>query len=177
MTLDQFGHIASIITALVALIGVYPLFKSLWNAERNLRFQVFRDVLELMEDSHTERQLLEKKISETEFNVDNATDEERRSYERIIRTWDKLGLLVKHGVVPLDFVLDFYSRPLVLSWRYLEPLVIKKRLKRKQPGHRIKFEILAKLAQQDRQKNYPNEDHYFNVSKEDLKQWRNWKTR
>ena len=41
---------------------------------------------------------------------------ERNNLDNLARSYDLLGVLVKHGVAPVEFVMDLYSRPLVSGW-------------------------------------------------------------
>lgn len=85
-----------------------------------------------------------------------------------------LGVLVKHGVAPVDFVMDFYSRPLVKGWQYLEPMIAAERRSRKQPGHMRKFQVLAAGAREHRRLAYPDE-RSFDPHNEVTIEWESWK--
>ena len=86
------------------------------------------------------------------------------------REFDNLGLLVMHCVIPLDFVLDYYSRPLVQAWPRLKEYIICVRNERKQPGHMKMFKNLAIAAKKHRDKYHPREET-FSISKEELHEY------
>lgn len=188
MILDSAASIATIVLAIVASIGIYPWFKSLKQFRHNLtlaqksntaserasRIQTLQYVLHIMEDCRDARHVLEEKIAANpQFDVLTAPNNEKKCLDTLARSYDKLGALVKHGVAPIDFVMDFYSRPLVKGWQYLEPLITQERRKRNQPGHMLKFQILAGGAMQYRSNVYPNE-RSFDLPKEIQLDWETW---
>jgi hypothetical protein len=68
-------------------------------------------------------------------------DKERA--ERVARAFDRLGLMVREGRVPINMVARFYSRPTLLCWQKLSPYIRTQRQKRKQPGHMWEWENLV----------------------------------
>lgn len=174
--LEIVGAVASIVTVIVAVIGVYPLFHSLKQTERALRFDVYYQVLEMLEKTRQARHLLYDNVPQepSDTSLSQLSPQEIEQLDEFARTCDKLGLLVKHGVVPLDFVLDFYSRPLVIAWHRLEPHVTAERRKRNQPGHMVKFEMLAIEAKKHRDSDHPGEET-FNLTPEQTSRWRVWR--
>jgi len=186
--LQNLAHIAMIFLAVVAVIGIYYWFKSLRQFSENLmlsrkgilenkrasRIQALRHILELMEDCRGERHLLEESIAaDPKYNVLKASETDENKLDKLARSYDKLGALVKHGVAPIEFVMDFYSRPLVKGWQYLEPMISAERRKREQPGHMLKFQILAAGALEYRRRVYPSE-RSFDIPKEVMDGWKTW---
>ena len=166
------GAIASIATALIALIGLYSLIL----AGRSLRSTVYFQVLEMMEQTRDERHILEELIPANaainDFN--KLTEPQIKQLDRLARNYDKLGLLVKHHTVPLSFVLDFYSRPLVVGWHRMAPYINTVRATRNQANHMAKFEELAIKAKQYRDKYHPGEES-FSLHTERDKKWHVWR--
>jgi hypothetical protein len=175
-TLEIIGAIASIVTTIIAVIGIYPVFRSLRQSERSLRFGVYIKILEMLEATREARHLLYDKVPKqpNTASLDTLSSDEVEKMDELARTFDKLGLLVKHGVVPLDFVLDFYSRPLVVAWHRLEPHITAERRKRNQPGHMVKFEMLAIEAKKHRDRYHPGEET-FNLTDEQMSRWQMWR--
>ncbi|MFC1792726.1 hypothetical protein ACFL3Q_03975 [Planctomycetota bacterium] len=188
MTLEGAAHTANIVLAFVALAGVYYWIvsfrqfhqnllishKGIIEAERASRIQALRQIFDLLEECRKERHLLEDKIAANpSFDVLTASPAEKLSFDKLARSYDILGALVKHGVAPIEFVMDFYSRPLVKGWIYLEPMVAEERRTRKQPGHMLKFQILATGAAKYRKGVYPNEQS-FDSPKELVNDWIKW---
>lgn len=68
----------------------------------------------------------------------------------LMTTWESLGILVHRREVTLDLVDDFFSGPIVLSWKKLEAFV---RESRAQDGRDTYFEWFQWLAEriQDRE--------------------------
>ena len=174
--LEIIAAVARIVTALIAIIGIYPLFRRLVQSERSLRFGVYHQILEMLEKTRQARHLLYDKVpSEPSATSLNAlSPDELSQLDDLARTFDKLGVLVKHSVVPLDFVMDFYSRPIVVAWHRLEPLITEERRKRSQPGHMIKFEMLAIEAKKHRDEHHEGEETFI-LTNEQNKKWRMWR--
>ena len=68
---------------------------------------------------------------------------DRDMAELIMRKFDRLGLLVRMGVVPIDIVVQFYVTPIIKSWIVLSKYIEELRKERAQPGHMWEFENLA----------------------------------
>ena len=160
---------AILITALIAAVGIYPIYRSLRQNERGLRFQVYYNVLEMIEKHRPERHLIDEKLKDS-VPFERLSDDEKERLNYLARAYDKLGILIKYGVVPLEFALDFYGRPLVVAWKYLESHVRDVRTIRQQSGHMKKFELLAIEAQKYREENFPGEETFL-MSKEHPKSW------
>ncbi len=189
MTLQDGANIATVVLALVAVLGVvYWIItvrqfrrnlalsrRSIIEAERASRVQALRHVFDIMEQCREQRHLLEEKIAaDLNFDIMKASDSERNNLDRLARSYDMLGVMVKHGVAPVEFVMDFYSRPLVRGWQYLEPMVSAERWKRKQPAHMQKFQVLAAGAREHRRIVYPDE-RSLDPLKEVADEWESWK--
>lgn len=180
---DVARNIATVAACIIALIGVYPLIKNLIANQKSLRAKVFFDSFNLLEGQNGElRDLREKLRSE----VKNDTDQQKKfdilikpvplqkEFDKLGRSYDKIGLLVKHGVVPVSFLFDFYSDPIIKAWQHLSPYYIKIRTDRKQYGHMLKFEILATGAALYRMKK-KKETPPFDITPKNKKMWDKWK--
>jgi len=189
MTLQDAANVATVVLVLVAVLGVGYWFitwrqfrqnlrlsrRSVIEAERASRIQALRHVFDIMEQYRDQRHLLEEKIAaDPDFDVMKASDSEKNNLDTLARSYDMLGVLVKHGVAPVEFVMDFYSRPLVRGWQYLKPMVRTEQRNRKQPGHMQKFKVLAAGACEHRRTAYPDE-RSFDPSKEAVDEWEEWK--
>lgn len=148
MLWSYLGSIASVITAIVATIALIPVVKSLVQADRNLRFSIYNEVFEMLEKHREEKEAFDAMIISNEhFNImEDLSEEERQKYYKLARLYDRWGQLVLHGVLPIDFILDFYSRPLMLTWKAMHPYIETLRRIRVQPGHMAKFQFLAEEA-------------------------------
>jgi len=144
-TLEIIGTISSIVTAVIALVSVYPLFRSLSHSEQSLRFGVYYQILEMIEETREFRHYLYERIPEEPmgFDFSQFTSEDIDKFDKVARSFDKLGLFVKYKLIPMQFVVDVYGYPIILTWRRLCPYIYAERIKRSQPDHYITFEILA----------------------------------
>lgn len=173
--LETIVHIATLIAAIVAIVGIPLTYWRIRLADRSLRGEAYFRILEMMEATREHRHLLEQKLSEPNLQSFNSlSDGEKEMLDHLARTYDKLGLLVKHRAVPLSFILDFYSRPLVVAWHKLAPHIRSVRYERKQPGHMVKFEMLAIAAKMHRDKFHKGEES-FPLSNEDIRRWKTWR--
>lgn len=98
----------------------------------------------------------------------------------MLRAYDKMGHLVRFGIIPVDFLFEFYSRPIAEAWKHLEPFVGQLRNESKHPNHLKQFEILAIGAALYRQnKNqmqfHPEEKWIFEVDLKQRKNWERWR--
>jgi hypothetical protein len=139
------GDIISILLLCSATAGIFLTIRQVSQSERSLRFNVYYQAIEMLEKTRAARHLLYEKIPKdaSNFNFGDLNKEEMEQLDELARTYDKLGLLVKHKVIPLNFILDFYSRPIILTWSRLEPYIIAERKKRMQPAHMKMFQLLA----------------------------------
>jgi hypothetical protein len=93
----------------------------------------------------------------------------------LARAFDTAGLLVKFGVLPVDLLFNFYSRPIVTTWVCMEPVVRARRMNEiiEQPGHMRMFEILAVGAVLERRSTRPNEKVTFEPNEAQRTAWEN----
>lgn len=68
---------------------------------------------------------------------------ERDAADMLARSLDRLGLFAREGLVPLNLVARFYSRPILVCWLNLCVYIQDVRDARKQQGHMWEFEHLA----------------------------------
>jgi hypothetical protein len=71
-------------------------------------------------------------------NLDN-----RKKAEKVFRTFDQLGLLVREGRIPLNMLARSYVVPPLKAWYKLSPYIRAERHKRGQPSHGWEFENLV----------------------------------
>jgi hypothetical protein len=176
--------IADFATAVVAGIALYAAFRELGHlkdsvrqagesiqqtehslqlAERSLRYDAYTGTIDRLEKHREARHILYDDVPKqpSAAGIIALDAKKLRKLDAMLREFDALGLLVKHGVVPLGFVMDFYSRPLVVAWHRLEPHITEERRKRGQPGHMKKLEMLALFAKKHRDAEHPDEETFF----------------
>jgi hypothetical protein len=71
--------------------------------------------------------------------------ENRARAERVARSFDQLGLLVREGLLPINVVARFYASPCLRCWYRLSPYINADRSSRgrNQPGHMWEWENLV----------------------------------
>ncbi|MBI2927083.1 MAG: hypothetical protein HYY24_15415 [Verrucomicrobia bacterium] len=168
-------EIIKLFGAVVAIVGIPLTWWRVRVAERALRADVYFRVLEMLEANRDVRHLLEGKLPKPDLKLfESLSPDEQKKLDGLARVYDQVGLLVKHGAIPLDFLMDFYSRPLVVAWSRLSPHIRCVREQRGQPGHMVKFEMLAIEAKIHRDKHHKGEET-FNISTEDNRRWKTWR--
>lgn len=178
---DYFLYIYTILTFLTLLTVVVAgiaAYRQLAAAERNLRFQIYRDLLTMVDEFERERHRIEHEFPKdtTDFDFKSLPPEQCEKLERVCRSFDKLGMMVAKGVVPLSFLMDFHTRGLVIVWHRLRPFVQQLRDKRNQKGHFKQFQMLAIAAKMHRDANpeYAAEET-FQFTEEDAREWTKWR--
>jgi hypothetical protein len=142
------------------------------------------DTLNLLEGKDGENRkrwyLLEKLISDAEgrgqtFDISHASSAHKNELHELARACDMAGHLVKHRLISAELLFDFYSRPLVVTWKFLEPYIEERRRNPAlpQPGHMLQFQILATGAALYRKKKHPAELVFPTKPKIEML-WRAW---
>lgn len=179
--LDAIAASGSIAAAIIASFGLYSLklaSTSIKQTEHSLRFSVYDGIIKMCDEKRNDRHFLYDKVSPETPSAESVIElKDPGAVEKIdgvARTFDDLGVLVKNGAVPLEFVFDYYSAPIVVTWHRLQPYVdYLRNTKKKQLGHMKKFEILAIYCKKHRDKEHPGEET-FKLSDEQKKIWRDW---
>jgi hypothetical protein len=84
---------------------------------------------------------LEETMSKYEAELTRYTH--KQMAERTARAFDRLGLLVREGRIPIDLIARFYVTPILRCWYKLGPYIEAVRVKRYQRGHMWEFENLV----------------------------------
>jgi hypothetical protein len=185
---NSYSPIRDTATVLSLILGGLSLFLVLRGhkiSRAALDAKAAWDTLNLLEGNDRENRklwyLLEKLISDAEgqnkkFDILQASSKTQRELHELARACDMAGHLVKHRLISDEFLFDFYSRPLVVTWQYLEPYIEQKRNNPalRQPGHMLQFQILATGAALYRKKKHPAES-IFQTKPEIENLWRAWK--
>src|SRR5205085_10039998 len=93
-----------------------------------------------------------------------------KQLDEVARSFDKVGLLVEHKILPIEFIFDFYSFPVVVAWHRLEPYIASERTRRGLPYHMIMFERLAIRTKEYRDTNNLGGES-FSTSRKVTKKW------
>lgn len=156
---------------LVTLVGVGVAVFQLFVNQRAHYFNVYRDSMKVL-DEEAVRQArhwvygidnrniwkkegwlrlgAEPRPKEGAHPKEKAVCEEQKEHwthkvlaERVAKSFDQLGLLVREGRVPIDLVARFYTTPVLRCWYLLSPYIAAVRGFRDQRGHMWEFENLA----------------------------------
>jgi len=143
-----------ILTLVLVGVGGWIAIRQLRTRNRAHLFEVYREVFGMIDGVRTERHYLRSINREETFVAENwldltkcATDPEwmkhRGLAEKVFRTFDQLGLLVRQGRVPLDAIAPFCVVPILRAWYDLWPYIRAVRRQRRQPSHGWHFENLV----------------------------------
>lgn len=166
-----------VIAALAAFQQLQYISEQVAASERSLRFQIYRDLLNMIDEFRTDRHRIQEDFPEdtTSFDFDSLSQDQLEQLERVCRPFDTLGMLVAQGVVPLNFVLDFHTRGIVVVWHRLAPYINLLRQKRNQSTLMRQFQMLAIEAKQHRDQFFPHEETFI-VTEEDEELWKRWRS-
>ena len=120
-----------------------PVASAAFNEFRSREFQ-----------SHLHKVWHEAPAGVPEGGFESLAEDWRASAYRVAYFFEYLGILVAHGLVPADLVVDFSANLLVRSWLALEPFIAEERRHRRamcapagiSPGFVRHFEHLVSLA-------------------------------
>lgn len=73
-------------------------------------------------------------------------DTSRRYAERVCQTYDSVGIMVKNGMIPVEYIADSWGDSLRRTWAILRPLVEDYRRKRNSREYWDDYEYLAREA-------------------------------
>lgn len=76
----------------------------------------------------------------------NWTDSQRRAAETVCHTYDSVGIMVRHDMLPVEHIADSWGDSLRRTWKILKPLVEKYRLERDSKEYWDDYEYLAQEA-------------------------------
>jgi hypothetical protein len=117
---------------------------------RNTMFaQTFSVVFNILQDKETRgarRIILDQYPSHNFGEPGGLTTEVRDAAEKVCTTYDSVGLLIRHGLIPAGHVAFPYGDSLRRCWRILRPLVERYRRDRGSPEIWTGFEELAASA-------------------------------
>jgi hypothetical protein len=165
--LERWRNIATVAAAGIAAVAAAIAFFAALQALRTVRLKSVLDMFDLLEGADggmrklrlgVAERVKEAKRKDSKAVITDLTAADpsfRADVELLARSCDKVGLLVKLRLIPADLLFDFYSRPIIQAWRDLKPYVDSVRVDREQPGHMLKFQVLAIGAALARAEKYP----------------------
>jgi hypothetical protein len=121
------------------LSGVYRIVFELMDEKK------VRDARHIVYEMHpiTAKDVAPEQLRDAQYWKGSPTRAEIDAADTVARAFDRLGLLVREGVVPLNIVAHFYVSPAIRCWYKLQPFVGVERDKRMQNGHLWEWENLV----------------------------------
>jgi hypothetical protein len=143
---------------IAGLVGIVVAIRNLSVNRRIHLFQVYKQVFEWMEQKEIREArhvIYEQDCDDCWFSSSKTGTDAREgagvssqnpvdAANRVMREFDKLGLLTREGRIPVDLIARFYAYPILACWRILQPYVDHLRsTKDRNLGHMWEFENLA----------------------------------
>jgi hypothetical protein len=83
----------------------------------------------------------------SERALDSWSEREWRQAEQVCHVYDSLGIMARHGMLPLEFIIDVWGDSIRRTWSVLAPMVERSRQQRGYTEYFDDFEFLAQEAQ------------------------------
>ena len=121
--LEAVSLICTILANVVVVVSVILIIWQLVEARRATQAQAYSFVVERLQDEEVRdaRRIVFKKLKEKP--LENWTEEERKTAEKVCHTYDAVGIMVRHKLLPREIVIDSWGNSLLHSWDILAPLV------------------------------------------------------
>ncbi len=133
----------SFIVLLLTLFFVRRELQEMRNATYATTYKAAVDILQ-PEDIRSARRFVFVELADKPF--ENWSKDDKREAEKVCHTYDTVGQMVRHGILPKKFIVDSWGASLRNSWRILSPLVISLRTQTNSTEVWDDFEWLAKEA-------------------------------
>jgi hypothetical protein len=137
------AHYLNVYTEIFKLFD-YPEMRAARSYVYKLRSKDDIDIAKittLMKDEHWSDINFDTLKDDPNFSI---WKEHRDLIEKVVRSFDQLGLLVREGKVPINLLAQFYASPALRCWFSLTLYVDDVREVRKQKGHLWEWENLIK---------------------------------
>jgi hypothetical protein len=148
LNLTSFAEIAQIIEAIVAsILLIYALVfaRDLREAIRARHLDGMKFVRDLIgtEQAADNRRWVYQELEKT---VRPLSSEDADRVRAICRDFDNIGLLCRHGLLPVSIVAETYNRNILDMWNRLEPIIVEWRQTLGDADYYAEFEWLADQA-------------------------------
>jgi hypothetical protein len=140
------GAVATAITGFVILLSVIALARQIRELRRATHAQAYATAVRWLqsEKTRTARRTL---FSLKEKILAQWTDEERSACERVCQTYDLVAIMIRHGMLPKEILVENWGQSLVNSWRAARLFVVQLRNEYGSPHRWDDFEWLAGQAE------------------------------
>ncbi len=149
-----FSSISTTIAAIIAAIAAIIAIKQLSEMAKSRHLEAILRVYEMIgnDSARHDRKFIFNNLNSPPESI---TDEERNKIERISVTLDRVGKLIKSGLVPKNEFLDSHYEMVIRCWKVLEPYILYH--ENKIGGrHAPHFKYLYDIADKYHCKHYPN---------------------
>ena len=155
---------AEVLTVIFDLISVAILFvtaifvgiqvREMRHATNATAFKSAYDILQA-DDVRDARRIVLTSLADKA--VGSWSDKETKAAEKVCASYDGVGIMVRHGMIPIEVVADGWGDSLRRTWRILSPLVMRYRAERNSFEFWNDFEWLASQTQKYRKIVYTQE--------------------
>jgi hypothetical protein len=145
---------ASVVILFVTAIFVWRQVREIRHATNATAFKSVYDILQA-DDVREARRVVLTSLADKAY--ESWTDQEIKLADKVGATYDSVGIMVKHGMIPVEVVADNWGDSLRRNWRILSPLVMRYRAQRNSRDYWNEFEWLARQADKYRQTVYSQE--------------------
>ncbi|MBI1788085.1 MAG: hypothetical protein HYR60_11120 [Acidobacteria bacterium] len=135
---DIAGSLARYVLGGGGLLAILFTIRQLATQHRAHMLEIYRQVFRILDDIRSERHYVQNMHRQALL-----ADEAKEKAEKVFRSFDQLGFLVREGRIPVDIVARSYARPILMAWYQLAPYVIHVRREREQPGHGWEWQNLV----------------------------------
>ncbi len=154
------GAIAAAIQSLVVFVAFLVAMRQIGEATRSRSLDGFIEISrELNEDSaRKDRKFIYDGLSQ---------DLSPENFERVERIWvmfDRMGVLVEHGLVPADVALSMYFDVVIKTWIKSKNLINNKRLERDSKIYMMYFQKLVRRCIRHWEKTEFKTEKFFEYS-------------
>lgn len=142
---------AALIEATVVLIAIWPAYKQLREAVKARSLDAFKTVSEDIKNEVNERRLIYSELSELPKmkkgdqidHISKMKDDLKNKIIKVCVTFDKMGVLVTHGLIPKDVAFSIYFDVVLRIWHLVEPFIKEERKRRESDIWMMYFEKLS----------------------------------
>jgi hypothetical protein len=105
--------------------------------------QTYKAVVDILQDEDVReaRRIVVSQLGGREKLIQ--TEQDRKAAERVCHTYDAVGQMVRHGMLPIEYIIDSWGDSLRRTWTILKPLVSEYRSEREAPETWDDYEYLA----------------------------------
>lgn len=149
-----FSSISTTIAAIIAAVAAIIAIKQLREMAKTRHLEAMLRVYEMIgnESAREDRRFIFNNLSSPPELI---TDEERNRIERVSVTLDRVGKLIKSGLVPKEEFLNSHYEMVVRCWKVLEPYILHH--ENKVGGrHSSHFKYLYNVADKYHNRHFPN---------------------